>query len=75
MSDAKLGERLLRTCDYEFPTVLCPHKKTLADVTVARWQIANDNWTAWTVIDCSLLPAGEVWCDKSCLSFVESLPS
>jgi hypothetical protein len=72
MFDVELGERLLRTCDYRFPTVLCPHKKKLADVTLAKWQIANDAWTSWTVIDCTLLPAGEVWCDKSCLSLLEN---
>jgi hypothetical protein len=73
MFDAELGERLLRTCDYRFPTVLCPRKKKLADLTVARWQATSDRWTSWTVIDCNLLPAGEIWCDKSCLSLIENL--
>ena len=71
MHDTEVGERLLRTCDYRFPTVLCPHKDRVADVTAAKWQVRNDHWTRWVVIDCPLLPAGQVWCDQSCLSLLD----
>jgi len=71
MYDAEVGERLLRTCDYYFPTVLCPRKKRLAEITAVRWQIRNNHWTPLRVIDCNLLPAGQVWCDQSCIRLLE----
>jgi hypothetical protein len=71
MSDPEILDRLLQTCDYRFRTVQCPHKKKLADVTAAKWQVGDDRWTPWTVVDCPLLPAGEMWCDMDCLSQLE----
>ena len=67
MTNVEVGERLLRTCDYRFPKVLCPHKEQAADIIAARWLVKNDHWTRWVIIDCPLLPAGKVWCDQSCL--------
>lgn len=74
MSDPDILDRLLRTCDYRFRTIHCPHKDKDADITAARWQINNNHWTRWTVIDCPLLPAGEVWCERECLSQLEDPP-
>jgi len=72
MYDAEVGERLLRTCDYRFPTLICPRKKKIAEITAVRWQVRNNHWTPLRVIDCNLLPAGQVWCDQSCLLFLEN---
>jgi hypothetical protein len=72
MSDPEVLDRLLQNCDYRFRTVLCPHKNNLAEITAAKWQISEDRWTPWTVVDCPLLPAGEVWCDMGCLPKLEN---
>lgn len=71
MSDPEILARALRNCDYRFRKVDCPHKETLADITAAKWQISDNKWTRWTVVDCPLLPAGEIWCDMTCLSQLE----
>lgn len=68
MSDPEILDRLLQTCDYRFRTVQCPRKQKPADVTAAKWQTGDENWTPWTIVDCPLLPAGEMWCDMDCLS-------
>ena len=71
MYDVEVGERLFRTCNYRSPTVLCPLKDRVAKITAAKWQVRNDGWTKWVVIDCPLLPAGKVWCDQSCLLLLD----
>jgi glycosyltransferase involved in cell wall biosynthesis len=53
---------------YRFLTVLCPHKERFADIAAAKWQTSGGRWTSWAVVDCPLLPAGQVRCDMSCLS-------
>jgi len=72
MSDPEVLDRILQTCDYRFRTVQCPHEKVPADITVAKWQVSDLHWTPWTIVDCSLLPAGEVWCHMSCLSQLDN---
>lgn len=72
MRTSEVLDRVLQTCDYRFRGVHCPHKKTLAEITAAKWQISDDRWTPWTIVDCSLLPAGEMWCDMSCLPQTEN---
>ena len=72
MSDPEVLDRLLQTCEYRFRTIRCPHKDNPADITAAKWQISEDRWAPWTVVDCPLLPAGEMWCDMSCLSQLEN---
>jgi hypothetical protein len=74
MSEPEILDRLLQTCDYRFRKVLCPHKNEPAEITAAKWQISNDEWTSWKVLDCPLLPAGEMWCDMACLSQVKNSP-
>jgi hypothetical protein len=72
MSDPDILDRVLRNCDYRYRKVHCPHKERAADITAAKWQIGDDQWTRWTVVDCPLLPAGEIWCDMTCLSQLET---
>jgi hypothetical protein len=60
-----------RSCDYQSRNAHCPHKETPANITAAKWQIAGNKWTSWIVVDCPLLPAGEIWCDMTCLSQLE----
>jgi hypothetical protein len=72
MSDARNLGRDLRSCDYRRCEVYCPHKRTVADVTAAKWSIRDNQWTRWKIVDCPLFPAGEVWCDMTCLSQVET---
>jgi hypothetical protein len=75
MSDPEIFERCLRSCDYRCRRVHCPDKDTAADITAAKWSIGNNQWTQWKIVDCPLLPAGEVWCDMTCLSQLESSAS
>lgn len=75
MPNPEIVDRVLRTCNYRYRTIYCSQKKKPADVTAAKWQISDDHWTSWTIVDCSLLPAGEVWCGMPCLSLVEKSPS
>lgn len=75
MNDPETLDRILQTCDYRFRAIPCPHQKKLAEITAAKWQISDDRWTPWTIVDCSLLPAGEIWCDMKCLALVENSSS
>jgi len=72
MSDPEVLDRIMQTCDYRFRTVECPREKKPAEITAAKWQVSDHHWTLWTVVDCSLLPAGEVWCSMSCLPELEN---
>jgi hypothetical protein len=72
MSDREILERCLRSCDYRCCEVRCPHQKTAANITAAKWPLGHNQWTQWKIVDCPLLPAGEVWCDMTCLSQLES---
>ena len=67
MPDHEILGRVPRGCDYRFRQVHCPHKAKPADITAAKWQMDDKRWTSWTVVDCPLLPAGEMWCDMTCL--------
>jgi len=65
MSDPELIDRILQTCSYRFRNVLCPNKEKVAKIAAAKLQM-EDN-AEWTVIECSLMPNGEVNCAMSCL--------
>lgn len=65
-------DRILESCNYRLRMVQCPQKEKPAEITAAKWQVSNENWTKWTVVDCSLLPAGEVWCPMTCLAQLEN---
>jgi len=71
MSNSEIFDRLLQNCEYRSRTVRCPRKQELAAITAAKWQVGDDHWTPWTIVDCPLLPAGEIWCDMTCLSQLE----
>jgi hypothetical protein len=49
-------------------TVDCPTQHTKAEITVARWKAGNGQYTPWTVVDCSLLPAGQICCHVGCMA-------
>jgi len=49
-------------------TVTCPARECKAQITVARWKAGNGQYTPWTVVDCSLLPAGQISCHVDCLT-------
>jgi hypothetical protein len=48
----------------------CPTHQTKAEITVARWKAGSGQFTPWTVVDCSLLPAGHVSCHVGCLALL-----
>ena len=64
MSDPDLIDRILQACSFRFRNVVCPNKDKVAKITAARLQ-ADDS--EWTVVECSLLPNGEVNCAMNCL--------
>jgi hypothetical protein len=49
-------------------TVDCPTHEAKAQITVARWKVGEGQYTPWTVVDCSLLPAGHISCHGGCIS-------
>jgi hypothetical protein len=64
MTDPELIDRILQTCSFRFRNVVCPHKDKVAKIAAARMQ---SDESEWTVVECSLLPGGEVRCAMSCL--------
>jgi hypothetical protein len=64
MTDPELIDRILQTCSFRFRNVVCPNKDKVAKIAAARMQSVESEWT---VVDCSLLPGGEVRCAMSCL--------
>jgi hypothetical protein len=73
MSNPSAIKSLLESCTYHNSTVLCPNKKLPASILAAKWLKNDGQWTPWTVIDCLLLPAGQMDCDMSCLSQVREI--
>ena len=64
MSDPEFLDRILQTCSYRFRNLVCPNKERIANITAAKFQMEDADWT---VAECSLLPNGEVKCAMSCL--------
>ncbi len=64
MCDPELIDRIMQTCSFRFRNVVCPSKDKVAKIAAARMP-ADDG--EWTVVECSLLPNGEVNCAMSCL--------
>lgn len=75
MADPAFFGLPLEFTSYRVRTVLCPQKGIAATVTLAMWTITGKSWSSWNVVDCSLMPAGCVFCDASCLTQVEELPA
>lgn len=65
MSDPELIDRILEACSYRFRNVLCPNKEKVAKIAAAKLQM--EDTAEWTVIECSLMPNGEINCAMSCL--------
>ncbi len=65
MSEPDVLDRILETCSYRFRNVVCPNKDRVASITAAKFHGGED--TDWSVLECSLLPSGEVKCAMSCL--------
>jgi hypothetical protein len=64
VSNPEVLDRILETCSYRFREVVCPNKNKIAMITAAKFQTEESDWS---VIECSLLPNGEVKCAMSCL--------
>jgi hypothetical protein len=64
MPDPEILDRILRTCSFRFRNVVCPNKEKIANITAAKLQIEDADWS---VIECSLQPDGKVKCAMTCL--------
>ncbi len=64
MSDPEVLDRILETCSYRFRSVVCPNKDSVAEITAAKLHVEDQDWS---VVECSLMPSGEVNCAMSCL--------
>ena len=64
MSEPDVLDRILQTCSYRFRNMVCPNKDRIASITAAKFHGED---TDWSVVECSLLPNGEVKCAMSCL--------
>ena len=64
MSDPELIDRILQACSYRFRDVVCPNRDKVAKIAAAKGQSEDGEWT---VIECSLMPNGEVNCAMNCL--------
>ena len=64
MSDPELIDRILQTCSYRFRNVMCPNKDKIAKIAAGKLQTDD---AEWTVIECSLMPGGEIDCAMTCL--------
>jgi hypothetical protein len=64
MPDPELIDRILQACSYRFRNVKCPNKDKIAKIAAAKLQTDDADWT---VIECSLMPGGEIDCAMACL--------
>jgi hypothetical protein len=64
MSDPEVLDRIMQACSYRFRNVVCPNKDRVASITAAKFPQEDADWA---VVECSLLPGGEVKCAMSCL--------
>jgi hypothetical protein len=65
MNDPDILDRILENCSFRFRKVVCPNNDKVAMITAAKFHGGDD--TDWTVVECSLLPGGEVQCAMTCL--------
>jgi len=75
MCDPTLFHSLIDSCTERELTVDCPARRMKADITIARWKSNDSQLTPWNVVDCSLLPAGQVSCQRDCLADLEEVSS
>ena len=64
MTDPEILDRILQSCSIRFRDVVCPNKDKVAKIAAAKFQGEEEDWS---VIECSLLPSGEVKCAMTCL--------
>lgn len=64
MTDPDILDRILENCSFRFRKVVCPNKDKIAMITAAKFHGED---SAWSVVECSLLPGGEVKCAMTCL--------
>lgn len=64
MTDPEILDRILENCSFRFRDVVCPNKDKVATITAAKIQGED---TDWSVVECSLLPNGDVNCAMTCL--------
>ena len=64
MTDPEVLDRILENCSFRFRNVVCPNKGKIASITAAKF--SSDD-TDWSVVECSLLPSGQVQCAMTCL--------
>lgn len=55
-------------CAYRVLAVRCPQQAADATVTAASWEMSTGRWSGWTVVDCTLQPAGWIGCEMRCLA-------
>lgn len=63
MSDPEVLDRILENCSFRFRDVVCPNKNKIASITAAKF---HGDDADWSVIECSLLPNGQVKCAMTC---------
>ena len=63
MSDPELIDRILQTCSYRFRNVMCRNKDKIAKIAAGKLQTDG---AEWTVIECLLMPDGEIDCAMRC---------
>jgi hypothetical protein len=64
MTDPEMLDRILENCSFRFRNVVCPNKDKVASITAAKF---HGEEAEWSVVECSLLPSGEVNCAMTCL--------
>jgi hypothetical protein len=64
MTDPEILDRILENCSFRFRRVTCPNKDKIANITAVKFSGEDADWS---VVECSLLPNGEVKCAMSCL--------
>jgi len=62
MNDPEILDRILENCSFRFRNVVCPNREKVAHIALVKIQDAD-----WSVMECSLLPNGEVNCAMTCL--------
>jgi hypothetical protein len=67
MYDPTEFHSIMDSCVERTLSVDCPVRAVKANITIARWKMTDGELTPWTVVDCSLLPAGQVSCHVACL--------
>ena len=73
MYDPTFPYWLVDSCVDRAVTVNCPALETKASILVAKWKTSDGRYTPWTIVDCSLLPAGRISCDMHCLEQLEDM--